>query len=149
MALHWKLVIDAEDPHAQADFWAEALGYVVEDHSRLIDQLLAQGAAPPDITVESHGHLAWRDLAAVRHPDDDHDELSDAGLGRRVLFQRVPEPKTVKNRVHMDLHSAPGTMEAEVTRLESRGAAVLRRVNEPSGQWIVMSDPEGNEFCVQ
>ncbi|MET9420631.1 MULTISPECIES: VOC family protein [unclassified Streptomyces] len=149
MTLHWKLVIDSADPHAQAGFWAEALGYVVEDHSTLIEQLLTQGAAPPEATLETRGRRAWRDLAAVRHPDDDHDKVSDAGLGRRVLFQRVPEPKTVKNRVHIDLHSAPGEMEAETARLESLGATVLRRVNEQGGQWVVMSDPEGNEFCVQ
>lgn len=149
MTLHWKLVIDAADPHARADFWAEALGYLVEDNSPLIEQLLAQKAAPEELTVERHGRRAWRDLAAVRHPDDAHDERSGAGLGRRVLFQRVPEPKTGKNRLHIDLHSAPGEMEAETVRLEALGAAVLRRVDEPGGRWVVMTDPEGNEFCVQ
>ncbi|MEU0371980.1 VOC family protein [Streptomyces sp. NPDC006283] len=148
MTLHWKLVIDTTDPHAQADFWAEALGYLVEDNSPLIEQLLAHGAAPPEATVESHGRRAWRDLAAVRHPDDAHDERSGTGLGRRLLFQRVPEAKTVKNRLHIDLHTAPGDMETETARLEALGAAVLRRVSEQGGTWVVMTDPEGNEFCV-
>ncbi|WP_175439308.1 VOC family protein [Streptomyces vilmorinianum] len=149
--IHWKLVIDAGDPHAQAAFWAAALGYRQEDHSALIERLLAAGAAPPEQTVTVDGRLSWRDLAAVRHPDDPHDAGSDAGLGRRVLFQRVPEKKTVKNRVHMDLHPGPetGGREAEVTRLESLGASVLRRVSEQGGTWVVMADPEGNEFCVQ
>ncbi|WOX22756.1 VOC family protein [Streptomyces solicathayae] len=147
-ALHWKLVIDAADPHTQAAFWAEALRYRQEDHSALVERLLDLGAAPPDATTTHAGRLAWRDLAAVRHPDDPFDPDSDTGLGRRLLFQRVPEPKTVKNRLHIDVHSAPGERDAEVARLESLGAAVLRRVAEPGGSWVVMTDPEGNEFCV-
>ncbi|MGP4044826.1 VOC family protein [Streptomyces sp. 2A115] len=146
--LHWKLVIDSADPHAQADFWAAALHYLVEDHSALIERLLGFGAVPPEITVESHGHRAWRDLAAVRHPDDPYEEESETGLGRRLLFQRVPEPKTVKNRLHIDLHTADGQREAEVARLAELGAVVLREVKEHGGEWVVMADPEGNEFCV-
>ncbi|MFG2428871.1 VOC family protein [Streptomyces sp. NPDC048590] len=149
MTLHWKLVIDALDPHSQADFWAEALGYLVEDNSPLIDELLGAGVVTEDLTVEPHGHHAWRDLAAVRHPDDSYDEKSGAGLGRRLLFQRVPETKTVKNRLHLDVHAAPGQREAETERLVGLGASLLRLVEEPGGTWQVMLDPEGNEFCVQ
>jgi hypothetical protein len=147
--VHWKLVIDCEDPHAQADFWAAALGYAVEDNSALIEKLLGFGAVSAELTVEFHGRPAWRDLVAVRHPDDPYDEESGAGLGRRLLFQRVPEAKTVKNRLHLDLHPGEGRREDEVVRLERLGASVLRRVQEPGGEWVVMADPEGNEFCVQ
>ncbi|WAX78528.1 VOC family protein [Streptomyces sp. KMM 9044] len=146
--VHWKLVIDTADPHAQADFWAAALGYTVEDHSALIGKLLGLGSVPAGLTTEQHGRAAWRDLAAVRHPDDPHQEESGTGLGRRLLFQRVPEPKTAKNRLHLDLHPGEGRREAEVARLERLGARVLRRVEEPSGSWTVMTDPEGNEYCV-
>lgn len=149
MTLHWKLVIDAEDPHAQADFWAAALGYRVEDNSPLIDQLLGRGAVPEELTVESHGRRAWRDLIGVRHPDDPFDEVSGAGLGRRILFQRVPEEKTGKNRLHVDVHAAPGERDAETARLVALGATSLRQVREQGGEWTVMTDPEGNEFCVQ
>ncbi|WP_028812422.1 VOC family protein [Streptomyces flavidovirens] len=148
MTLHWKLVVDANDPHPQADFWAAALGYEVENNSALIERLIGFGAVPQAAAVESHGRRAWRDLVAVRHPDDPYDEDSGAGLGRRILFQRVPERKTVKNRLHIDVHSEPGTREAEVARLETLGAAVARRVKESGGEWVVMTDPEGNEFCV-
>ncbi|MCQ6555132.1 hypothetical protein NPS70_18320 [Streptomyces sp. C10-9-1] len=148
MTLHWKLVVDARDPHAQADFWAAALGYLVEDNSALIDQVLAAGAAPEEATVESHGRRAWRDLIAVRHPDDPCDSRTGTGLGRRILFQRVPEEKTGKNRLHIDLHTAPGEREAETARLVVLGAAVLEHRSEPGGEWTVMTDPEGNEFCV-
>ncbi|MFD4522600.1 VOC family protein [Streptomyces sp. NPDC058470] len=147
--LHWKLVIDAEDPHAQADFWAAALGYEVENNSALVEKLLVLGAVPAELTVESHGHRAFRDLIAVRHPDDPYEEESGTGLGRRLLFQRVPEPKTVKNRLHLDLHAGAERRSDEVARLEGLGATVLRQVKEPGGEWVVLTDPEGNEFCVQ
>lgn len=147
--IHWKLVIDAADPHAQAAFWAAALGYTDEDHSAQITRLLTLGAVTPEMTLSVSGRLAWRDLAAVRHPDDPYDEQSGAGLGRRLLFQRVPEKKTVKNRLHMDLHPGPDARDAEVDRLTAQGASVLHRVSEPGGAWVVMTDPEGNEFCVQ
>ena len=149
MTLDWKVVIDSTDPHAQATFWGEALGYLVEDHSVLIERLLGFGAVPEDITVIAHDRRAWRDLAGVRHPDDPYDKESGAGLGRRLLFQRVPEAKTVKNRLHLDVHAGPERREAEVERLVGLGATVLREVAEQGGTWVVRTDPEGNEFCVQ
>ncbi|MER5179700.1 VOC family protein [Streptomyces sp. NPDC002896] len=146
--LHWKLVIDAADPQAQAAFWAETLGYEVEDNSALIERLLGFGAVPESLTLEFRGRRAWRDLIAVRHPDDPYEEETGTGLGRRILFQRVPEPKTAKNRLHIDVHSPAGQRDTEVERLERLGASVLRRVKEPGGEWVIMQDPEGNEFCV-
>ncbi|MFI7297813.1 VOC family protein [Streptomyces sp. NPDC050121] len=146
--VHWKVVVDSADPHAQADFWAAALHYTVEDNSALIERLLELGALPGAATVEFHGRPAFLDLIAVRHPDDPYDPDSGTGLGRRLLFQRVPEPKTVKNRLHLDLHPGAQLRAGEVERLKALGASVLREVNEPSGAWVVMTDPEGNEFCV-
>lgn len=147
--VHWKLVIDSADPHAQADFWAGALHYETEDNSALIERLLELGALPGEATVEFHGRPAFRDLVAVRHPDDPYDPERGTGLGRRVLFQRVPEPKAGKNRLHLDLHPGEGRLADEVERLRALGASVLRHVKEPAGVWVVMADPEGNEFCVQ
>ncbi|MCW8379438.1 VOC family protein [Streptomyces justiciae] len=147
--VHWKLVIDCANPQAQADFWAAALHYEVEDNDALVQRLLELGALPREATVEFHDRLAFRDLVAVRHPADPYDKDSGTGLGRRLLFQRVPEEKTVKNRLHLDLHPGDGLREAEVERLTGLGASVLREVKEPSGAWVVMADPEGNEFCVQ
>ncbi len=66
--------------------------------------------------------------------------------GMTLLFQRVPEGKIVKNRVHLDLTTPD--MPAEVARLGSLGARVLREVSESGAHWTVMTDPEGNEFCV-
>jgi hypothetical protein len=59
----------------------------------------------------------------------------------------VPEGKTVKNRLHIDVHSEPGGLEALVDRLESLGATRVREVDQgPAGRWWTMRDPEGNEF---
>ncbi|MCM0675699.1 hypothetical protein NCC78_13515 [Micromonospora phytophila] len=148
MALGWKVVFDAGDPHRQALFWAEALGYQVEDNSALIEQLLSAGAIEENLSVEFQGRLYWRDAAAVRHPEDPFDPLSGTGLGRRLLFNRVPEPKTGKNRLHLDIHADPGQREATVARLQAHGATLVRHVKEPGGEWTVLTDPEGNEFCV-
>ncbi|WP_199548500.1 VOC family protein [Streptomyces sp. N35] len=150
MTLHWKLVIDAEEPRGQADFWAAALGYELEDHSALIGQLLAGGAVTPEEAPEWNGRPAFRDYAAVRHPDDPFDAFTGMGEGRRLLFQRVPEKKTVKNRLHLDVHTAEGRdRDEEVARLEALGARELYRIKEPIGEWVTMADPEGNEFCVE
>ena len=70
-----------------------------------------------------------------------------AGRGWPILFQTVPEGKTVKNRLHLDL-SPPSTMQAEVDRLVAAGANALRLVDEGGSFWTVLADPEGNEFCV-
>jgi hypothetical protein len=122
---------------------------VTEDNDALVQRLLELGALPREATVEYHARLAFRDLIAVRHPDDPYDKDSGTGLGRRLLFQRVPEAKTVKNRLHLDVHAGDGQRAAEVERLTGLGASVLREVKEQGGEWVVMADPEGNEFCVQ
>ncbi|MBU7596984.1 hypothetical protein JGS22_004860 [Streptomyces sp. P38-E01] len=148
MALSWKLVVDAHDPHLVADFWAQALGYLVEDNSVLINGLLAAGAIDDSLLTEHHGHPSWRTVVAVRHPDDPYAAETGIGLGRRILFQQVPEPKTAKNRLHIDVHAEHGSREAEVARLVALGAAHLHDVDDQGGQWSVLTDPEGNEFCV-
>ncbi|CAN3982282.1 VOC family protein [Kitasatospora purpeofusca] len=146
--MHWKLVIDAADPHRQAAFWGAALDYTVEDHSTLIGNLLSAGAVTTDQVTEVDGRHAWLTLAAVRHPEDPHDPVSGTGLGRRILFQRVPEPKQGKNRLHLDLHPGPDARATTVARLEALGATTQHEVAEPGGSWVVMQDPEGNEYCV-
>jgi hypothetical protein len=149
MALHWKLVVDTHDAPALADFWAAALEYELEDQSELIANLLAAGRIGPDLVAEHRGRRYFRGLAAIRHPDDPYDEATGVGRGRRLLFQDVPEPKTVKNRLHIDVHGEPGGLDALVERLAGLGATRVREVDQgPAGHWWVMQDPEGNEFCV-
>lgn len=146
MALDYTIVFDCRDPHQLAPFWAAALGYVVEDNSPLIEQLLAAGAVPVELTVLVDGRRAWAPLAAVRHPADPYQELSGAGTGRRILFQQVPEPKAGKNRVHLDLRVGTDRLEPEVARLEALGATVIARVQEQGSTHVNMADPEGHEF---
>lgn len=149
MALNWKLVVDSTNAPALADFWAAALGYAVEDPSALIEHLLAAGHIDEEAVVEHRGHKAFRGYAAIRDPDDPFDETSGVGHGRRLLFQDVPEGKSGKNRLHVDVHSEAGGLDRLVARLESLGATRVREINKGvAGHWWVMQDPEGNEFCV-
>lgn len=87
--------------------------------------------------------------------------MDPKGVGPRVWFQRVPEPKTVKNRVHLDLKVGGGRdvplalrrerVDGEVARLTALGATILYAMDEPNGMdyyAVVLQDPEGNEFCL-
>lgn len=148
MALSWKLVIDSANAPVLADFWAAALEYEVEDPSALIAQLLAAGQLPEAAVAEHGGRRIFRGYAGIRHPEDPFDAHSGIGRGRRLLFQDVSEAKSGKNRLHIDIHSAPGGLDDLVTRLEALGATRVREVDQgPAGHWWVMRDPEGNEFC--
>ncbi|MFI6509125.1 VOC family protein [Streptosporangium sp. NPDC050855] len=148
MALTWKLVIDSTDAPALADFWAAALEYEVEDPGALIERLLAAGHLGEEAVAEHRGRRIFRGYAAIRHPEDPFDEVSGIGHGRRLLFQDVPEKKSGKNRLHVDVHSGPGGLDGLVTRLEGLGAARVREIDKgPAGHWWLMRDPEGNEFC--
>ncbi len=139
MSTPFQIVVDAADPHAANRFWSAAMGYEMEDHHDLVNQLLAGGQITPDETVELDGRLAFKTAAACRDPE---------GIGPRLLFQTVPEPKTVKNRVHLDLHVGDERREAEVERLIALGASRLWDGEQGPTRWVTMADPEGNEFCV-
>ena len=134
-----QITVDAADPHALADFWAAALGYDVEDNEDFIRQLIDDGIAPADAAMERNGKLVWTDAAACRHPD---------GTGPRLYVQRVPEPKSAKNRFHLDLHVGEGERDAAVARLVEHGATELYVGTQGPNSWVTMADPEGNEFCV-
>jgi catechol 2,3-dioxygenase-like lactoylglutathione lyase family enzyme len=80
--------------------------------------------------------------------DDEVAEIRDpSGVGWPLLFQVVPEGKSVKNRIHLDIR-ASASMAAEVERLEGSGATMQRLVEEGDSFWTIMLDVEGNEFCV-
>ena len=68
--------------------------------------------------------------------------------GPRLYFTTVPEPKTIKNRIHLDLLPQADDQQAELARLTALGARVLDD-QPPGASWIVMADPEGNEFCLE
>jgi Glyoxalase-like domain len=146
MATGFQVVIDCADPGRLSEFWAGALHYKLQD--------------PPE------GHATWEDfLRAMNFPEERWNDagavVDPDGKGPRIFFQRVPEGKVVKNRVHLDLnvgggHGAPaeerqGRIDGEVERLRALGATVFKAgaTNEFGEYWTVMQDPEGNEFCVQ
>ncbi len=143
MALNFQVTVDCADPHPLADWWAAALEWDVEpSNPDFIREMIGQGLAGEDDTTTHHGVLVWKSGAAIRHPDP------DAGPGARILFQQVPEAKTVKNRVHLDVR--PGQHDAEdiVTRLTAQGATVLHHGQQGPHRWVTLADPEGNELCV-
>jgi Glyoxalase-like domain len=141
MAVDVQVVFDAADPGKLAEFWAEAAGYVVQ---------------PPPAGFDS-----WEAfLRQIGLPEDQWDKASACidpeGKGPRFFFQKVPEPKATKNRVHVDLKPGAGhddaerqdVVRADVERLVRLGATVVREYSEYHEFWIVLTDPEGNEFCV-
>ena len=140
MATEFQVTIDATDPHVLADWWSEALGWEVEPSDEdFIRRMVAEGHASEDDTTTHRGVLVWTLGAALRSPDP----------GRpRVLFQRVPEEKTVKNRLHLDVRVGPERWEEEVARLVSLGATELWRGTQGPMAWVTLADPQGNEFCV-
>lgn len=152
MSRRFQVTFDAHDPRALSAFWRDALGYVIP--------------GPPGVTVPDGTEplAAWDDfLAGMGVPEEARNERSAIedpdGEGPRVFFQRVPEGKVAKNRVHLDVRAAPGlagdarmaALEAECERLVALGATRVRRFDpEPplGGGHIVMQDPERNEFCL-
>ena len=146
MAVSYQLVIDCSSPEPLARFWAEALHYVI--------------ARPPD------GFDSWDDFYRSIGVSDDElglgaDRIEDPrGEGPAIWFQVVPEKKTVKNRLHIDLHASGGRgsslearrerVEAEAARLVALGATRLHtNVEEGLDHYAVaLADPEGNEFDI-
>lgn len=140
MALDLQVVVDSTAPHELADWWAEALGWQVEPQDEaFITRMVQAGAASESDTMRHRGALVWSLGAAITSPEP----------GRpRVLFQRVPEEKTVKNRLHLDVRVGPERREEEVARLLSLGATEQARHAQGPMEWAVLTDPQGNEFCV-
>jgi Glyoxalase-like domain len=136
-----QVVFDAADPSKLADFWAVALGYVQE--------------SPPP------GFATWADFArSIDLPEDKWGEqaslVDPEDAGPRLYFQRVPEGKVAKNRVHLDVRVARGLrgdewktrVEQHVARLIDAGGTIAWRTDTVTGRAVIMRDPEGNEFCV-
>jgi hypothetical protein len=144
MAHSVQVTFDAIDPARLADFWMFALGYVMQPPPAEFDSW-DDWARAMEIPEEK-----WNDARALVDPD---------GIGPRLFFQRVPEGKTAKNRVHLDVNAGGGhhverrqqteAVETHVTALLNAGATFLERFDREHEYWVVMQDPEGNEFCVQ
>lgn len=117
--------VDCADPARLAEFWCAALGYAVLETT---DELIEIGPA--------RGSDAALLETVRREP-----------VAPSLFFAVVPEGKTVKNRLHLDLSPVDGTQADEVARLEALGASRVD-VGQGDVDWVVMADPEGNEFCV-
>jgi hypothetical protein len=144
MSLTVQVTFDCADPAALSRFWNDALGYQLD-------------SPPPP-------YETWDEaLDAFGVPEENRNDASACvdpeGRGPRLFFQKVPEGKTAKNRVHLDVRAAPGlqgddrmaALEAKCAELVALGATRLRRFEPapPMGYGtIVMQDPEGNEFCL-
>jgi hypothetical protein len=144
------VTVDCADSERLVSFWCAALGYVPEPApvgwATWLDYWRAAGIPEGDLVGAERGS------GAIVDP---------AGIGPRLWFQEVPEPKSGKNRLHLDLKHTPGreamayadrraSVDAEVQRLVALGASVAY-VNAPDGAdyyAVTLHDPEGNEFCV-
>lgn len=142
MATGFQVTFDCLNVDRMATFWAVALGYIKQP--------------PPK------GHDSWEAFAtAVGIPEFEWDKMSAVvdpdGGGPRLLFAKVPEQKTVKNRVHLDVNigkSVPpeqrhDAVQAHVEKLVEAGGERMEIIDEHGDYWVVMRDVEGNEFCVQ
>jgi len=136
-----QITFDCAEPERVARFWCEVLGYVVP--------------SPPK------GFATWDDYNRSRPPEDRGNWSACAdpsGEGPRLFFQRVPEGKVVKNRVHLDVRVGTGlvgeerlaALEAECARLVALGATrlYLQTADEENESCLTMQDVEGNEFCL-
>ena len=140
MARSFQVTFDAEDPARLAEFWMLALGYQIQP-------------PPPEFASwdEWAFHMEipetdWNNARALVDPE---------GTGPRLFIQKVPEGKSAKNRVHLDVAVDPAegqsrmdAVEELVAALVAEGATYVRHVEEHGAEWVVCCDPEGNEFCV-
>ena len=144
MATSVQVTFDCVDPDKLGAFWAEALGYRQDDPPPGFESW------PAFLTAQGIPEERWNDRNAIVDPE---------GRGPRIFFQRVPEPKAVKNRLHLDVNAGGerGTppderrkrVDAAIQRLIGLGASKIQDVDEMHERFVVMNDPEGNEFCVQ
>ena len=140
MAYTFQVTIDSVAPHPLADWWVETLGWEREPSNEdFIRSMVDQGHAEESDTTRHNGELVWTVGAAINHP---------TGGAPRVLFQLVPEAKSVKNRVHLDVRVGADHVAAEVERLTARGATVLHHGKQGPYRWVTLADPEGNELCI-
>jgi hypothetical protein len=110
--------VDCADAFALSSWWQQVLGY-------------GQDPADPN----SPGH----EECLIISPDQTHS----------LLFIEVPEAKQIKNRIHFDLRPAEGSRDEELSRLIALGATPVNDLRQPDGTgWVVLADPEGNEFCI-
>jgi Glyoxalase-like domain len=138
-----QVTFDCADPSVMTAFWGPALDYVPDPPPEGYD---SWDAFATEVGIPRE---RWNDSGAVVDP---------TGEGPRLFFQRVPEPKLTKNRVHLDVAATRGrdqpiaerraAVAGKVRQLVALGATEVETIEEDGGVFTVMRDPEGNEFCV-
>lgn len=126
-----EIAVAAHDPRKVAEFWRAVLDYkIIEEQAEVIE------IAPREyLDAWNDGSIAeWKAQVRAAPPIP------------TIIFVKVPEHKTIKNRVHLDVCPV-GSQEAEVERLLALGAT-RTDIGQGDVSWVVMRDPEGNEFCV-
>lgn len=138
------IVFDCADPDRLAQFWMTALpGFDFP-------------SGPPD------GYATWQEWADANNIPEEQRNAGRTIIDRQrpeapdIFFIRVPEPKRVKNRVHLDVKVGGGLpdaqrrerIEATAAQLVAAGGSIAGRVDDAEGFWLIMQDPEGDEFCV-
>lgn len=113
------LIVDAHEPRRLAEFWCNVLGYEVTEEDDWGVEIATPG----------------------------HDPNARGPQAPTIVFVPVPEAKTVKNRVHIDVNASDREQAEEVARLLELGASRVD-VGQGDESWVVLADPEGNEFCV-
>ena len=144
MSIPIQVTIDCADPDRLAHFWADLLGYQLDSPPEGFDSWEAW------LTEQGVPESEWNSASAITDPD---------GHGARIFFQRVPEKKEQKNRVHLDVNAGGprgtpdderrASVDSAVERAIAIGATKVRLVEERGERHYVMHDPEGNEFCLQ
>jgi Glyoxalase-like domain len=139
-----QVVFDCADPDRLAKFWAAAL------HYKLQDPPAGYTSWPEFLKARGVPEAEWNSASAIVDPEK---------VGPRIYFQQMDTPKPKKNRLHLDINISGGRqvpakermrrINTEVERLGGLGATKQRVWDDPEEYWIVMQDPEGNEFCVQ
>ncbi|MFB8208107.1 MULTISPECIES: VOC family protein [unclassified Streptomyces] len=117
-----ELSVDCHDPERLAAFWCEVLGFTVLDRGK--------------------------DMVEISSWDPTAEDIRARQMPPTIYFQRVPDTKAVKNRLHLDVSPVDCSTEAEVTRLLALGATRVDIGQGEGRSWVVLADPEGNEFCV-
>lgn len=134
MATTFQVTMDAASPRSLGSFWMQVLGYV--------EQPPPEGFDTWDAALDAFG-------VDRSDPDRMYAIVDPDGAGPRLLFLKVPEGKTAKNRVHLDVNVGEEAMRARADELVALGATLVQEYDEPEGHWITLLDPEGNEFCLQ
>lgn len=128
-----QVTFDSTSPREFGRFWRAALNYIEQ---------------PPPAGFDS-----WDDALDAMgidrsDPDRAYAIVDPDGVGPRLFFLRVPETKSTKNRVHLDISVATEELLDRAADLVALGATVVAQFDEPEGRWITLLDPEGNEFCL-